>query len=70
MIPINKLDEGVKLSSVNAWSLLEDAEHLQARGSYGHAVTLAAFAFEEFAKMAIYRAMILEGLMTSLSRPC
>jgi AbiV family abortive infection protein len=56
-IPIDKLDEGAELARRNAWQFLEDAEHLLRQKSYGHAAALAMYAFEEYAKMAIFRAM-------------
>lgn len=56
-IPIDKLDEGAEFARLNAWRFLEDAEHLLKQGSYGHAIALAMYAFEEFGRMTIFRAM-------------
>jgi len=56
-IPVEALDEGAKLAHQNAWQYLDDAELLLSHGSYGHAIAFALYAFEEYAKMGVLRAM-------------
>lgn len=51
--PKETLNEGIVMCRSNAYSLLNDAKRLMRARSYGHALSLAVMAFEEFGKMII-----------------
>jgi AbiV family abortive infection protein len=53
MIPHEELARGIKLCRKNVNSLLGDARTLYRKKSFGHAMTLAIVALEEFAKEII-----------------
>ena len=53
MIPLSKLEEGIRLCTKNIEQLLKDARILYEAGSYGHAQALAILAMEEYAKKIV-----------------
>lgn len=53
MIPVEDLQDGIRLCRGNVDQLLEDASILYQTGSYGHAQALAILAMEEYAKKIV-----------------
>jgi len=51
-IPINRLDEGIRLCANNIRRFLQDVELLLKNSSEWHAIAMAIFAYEEIAKYA------------------